>query len=259
MNNYPTKSKSPEEEELAAKKAELDKLSDLLAEKELELVNLKLKVTRIKNRYFNEVGRKYVELDELLAQIAELRFKKDLSNEEARDVAFKAKQRAKESAKEYEKFEKPSQSQTNKTEVSKEIKKLYRRIASIIHPDKSTDEKGREIRTRLMANLNEAYAAGNINKMKDILDEWESSPDAITGDGIAVDLVRVIRTIAQVKRRLSKIEEDIQEIIASDDYQLMLDVHEADAKGKDILKDLAASIDIRIQRAREQFSVLQKH
>ena len=59
-------------------------------------------------------------------------------------------------------------------EPSEEIKKLYRQIAMKIHPDKATEDSEKERRTKLMAELNNAYAEGNMEKLKQILREWES-------------------------------------------------------------------------------------
>ena len=62
---------SPEEDELELKRIELTKLLELLAEKELELTTLRNSVLHFEHRYLMEVGIKYVELDEINAQIAE--------------------------------------------------------------------------------------------------------------------------------------------------------------------------------------------
>src|SRR3989338_2157083 len=62
---------SPEEEELEVKRDELANISELLAEKELELTTLKNSVSHFERRYLREVGIKYVELDEINAKIAE--------------------------------------------------------------------------------------------------------------------------------------------------------------------------------------------
>jgi hypothetical protein len=53
---------SPEEDELELKRIELAKLSELLADKELELTTLRNSVLHFEYRYFKEVGIKYVEL-----------------------------------------------------------------------------------------------------------------------------------------------------------------------------------------------------
>ena len=243
---------SPEEEELSAKKSELSFLSELLAEKELEFEELKLSVARFQHRYFVEVGCKYVELDDLLAQLTEARAQRRPDDVEAKAAATEARERASATAAEYEGFESSPDISKGKPTIPDHAKKLYRKIASLIHPDKATDERSRNIRSKLMAELNEAYAAGNVNRMREILAEWESSPDTVTGEGTAADLVRVIRAIAQVRQRFSEIEKEIARIRASDIHSLMLEVHKADSAGKDILQEMAASVDCQIDRARAE-------
>lgn len=49
---------TPEEAELATKKAELERLSQLLAEKELDLEELKLTVAAFQHRYYSQVGKR---------------------------------------------------------------------------------------------------------------------------------------------------------------------------------------------------------
>ena len=64
---------TPEEAELFSKKTELEQNSAILAEMELDLEDLRLSLARFQHRYFNEIGKKYVQLDDLRAQIAEHR------------------------------------------------------------------------------------------------------------------------------------------------------------------------------------------
>ncbi|NIO36822.1 hypothetical protein GTO27_03865 [Candidatus Bathyarchaeota archaeon] len=256
MNEDLDKVTSPEEEELATKRAELRTLSELLAEKELELQEIKLSVNRFQNRYFSEVGCKYLELDDLLAQIAESKSRRNPSDTNARVEAKKARKKAQETTKEYQGYADLSDLIEEKSIVSEDTKKLYRKIASLIHPDKAMDDKSRDTRTQLMAELNKAYANGDVSKMRDVLSEWEASPETVSGEGTAAELVRVIRSMAQVRRRISEIEKEIAKIKSSDIHELMIAVHKAGAEGRDLLIEMATSIDVEIQRAVKELSTL---
>ena len=163
---------SPEEDELELKRIELTKLLELLAEKELELTTLRNSVFHFEHRYLMEVGIKYVELDEINAQIAE-----KIARENPQDTAFQkeseiARETANSTAKEFRSHEIPKEEELSiDFKPSEEIKKLYRKIAVKIHPDKATNASEREYRTKLMAEVNNAYAAGDIERLRQILQE----------------------------------------------------------------------------------------
>jgi DnaJ-class molecular chaperone len=172
--------------------------------------------------------------------------------------AVASRKKASDTKDEYEGLDIEAQADSLKSEESEEAKKLYRRVASIIHPDMATDEESRNLRTRLMAELNEAYAKKDISKMREIFDQWQGSPEAISGEGTAADLVRTIRAIAQIKRRISEIEGEVLKIMESDIYVLMVRVHDADFAGRDILAEMSVSIDYEIQDVRNVLARLKK-
>ena len=73
MNTELVRRLSPEEEELAIKRAELERLEAQLAEQELFLANLKAELSAFEGLYLRRVGILYAELDEWNARLAELR------------------------------------------------------------------------------------------------------------------------------------------------------------------------------------------
>jgi len=242
---------SPEEDELELKRIELAKSSELLAEKELELTTLRNSVLHFEHRYLMEVGIKYVELDEINAQIAE-----KMARQNPQDTAFQeesetARETANSTAKEFHSHEIPKEEEFSKDfKPSEEIKKLYRQIAMKIHPDRATGEKEREHQTKLMAEVNDAYANGDIERLRQILQEWESSPESVIGEGIANDLVRMIRSVSQIKGRLKTIEKEIKTIKETEMHKMMMQVQEAEENGRDLLNELADKIDSDIQLAK---------
>jgi len=250
--------RTPEEAELAKKQAELERLSNSLAEKELALEELNLSIERFQHRYYSELGKKYVELDELRAQIAEIKAKQKPHDHKLKQEATRARTQAKKAAEEYEDIGMEPPADSKKSEELEDAKKLYRKIAAIVHPDKATDEKTRHIRTSLMAELNEAYARKDMAKMQEILDKWQESPEAVAGEDTASELVRTIRAIAKIKRRISDIGKEISKIMASDLNVLMLKVHDADLVGRNILAETAVCIDAGIQEARHELASLKK-
>ncbi|MBI3584544.1 MAG: molecular chaperone DnaJ [Nitrospinae bacterium] len=256
MDTSIKKVNSPEEEELELKRAELANISELLAGKELELTTLRNSVLHFERRYLKEVGIKYVELDEINAQIAEKIARQNPQDTVFQEESENARETANSTAKEFHSHEIPKEEFSRDFKPSEEIKKLYRQIAIKIHPDKSVNESDREYRTKLMAEVNDAYANGDIERLRQILHEWESSPESVIGEGIAVDLVRMIRSISQIKGRLKTIEREVEIIKETEIYGMMMQVQEAEKEGSDLLKELSAKIDSDIKLAKERLKGL---
>ena len=86
MSTHPLiKHLSPEDRELETKLLELAGLDSQLAGKELQFEELKLSLAAFQRRYFQEVGRKYIELDEVRAEIAEANASERPYNPEIQD------------------------------------------------------------------------------------------------------------------------------------------------------------------------------
>lgn len=64
--------KTPEEEELDKKIALLNELASELAQRELDLATLRGELKGFEIRYIRIIGTRYAELDEIVAQVAEI-------------------------------------------------------------------------------------------------------------------------------------------------------------------------------------------
>src|SRR5580700_6959329 len=83
----------PEEHEMRRKREELAAIRATLAERELELVDLRSQLTAFEGRYLREVGSLYAELDEWKARIFELQAWSDPSTA-AKEQAEKGREQA---------------------------------------------------------------------------------------------------------------------------------------------------------------------
>lgn len=252
----PTQSVKPEERELARKQLEQERLEAELAECELRLASLRGELGAIEQRYLKFVGQPYAELDELRAQIAERMAAEDPSNERLQRAAREARARANES--------RSTTSVKDKEEPkhfspSPEIKRLYREVAKRIHPDLTADDADRARRQELMAEANKAYQRSDEKGLGKILEKYESSPEAVQGDGAGAELIRVIRKLSQMKTRLGEIEIEVQRLSNSDLYLLKLQNDEAQAQGRDLLAEMAEKVRKRISDSKarlEEFSTV---
>src|SRR5205807_78582 len=98
MSLAPRELLTPEEEELALKKARLAELEGQLADRELDLASFRADLLHFETRYLQAVGRHYALLDELKAQIAETIARRYPQEQDAHDRASRARSQARESA-----------------------------------------------------------------------------------------------------------------------------------------------------------------
>jgi hypothetical protein len=239
---------SPEEEELFAKREQLVRLEAELAERELALASLKGELAAFEGLYLRIIGVLYAELDEWNAGLAEM-LARQAGTPEARAGAAEARSRAQESY---------SEAHSTAAEVqpfspSPELKSFYREAAKRVHPDTAADEKDRLRRERLMKEVNAAYAAGDEDALRRILTDLETSPDAVQGFGVGADLVRVIRQLRQVSNRIEAIESEIARLSDSDIGKLKAKAVQAETEGRDLLAEMAATLQGRVNVVRQQF------
>ena len=125
-----------------------------------------------------------------------------------------------------------------------------------MHPDLATDAADWARRNETMANINEAYARGDEEKLRTILRAWEESPESVQGDGIAAELIRVIRRIAHIEQRFIAIESQLISLRESELYHLRVRVESAAREGRDLLEEMAAHLETRIEDANRRLMAL---
>lgn len=243
----------PEEEEILRKREELAAIRAGLAERELELVDLRSKLAAFEGQYLRQVGSLYAELDEWKARLSELRARLDPSvtaserANEAREQARQTYQDAHGKASEVREFT-----------PSPELRSLFREVAKNVHPDFCRDANDLERRTRFMAEANRAYEAGDAEALQRILSEYQDGADAVEGEGIGAELIRIIRQLSQAKARVSAIEQELATLLESEIALLRKQAQESASVGRDLLDELATSVREQIDRTKRDYEVLAK-
>jgi Sel1 repeat-containing protein len=106
-----------------------------------------------------------------------------------------------------------------------------------------------------MTEANRAYEAGDTDALRRILDEFHDGADAIVGEGVGAELIRIIRQISEAKERITTIEQELATLRQSELAQLVQDDEKAKQEGRDLLAELAAVIRKRIQRAEQELTL----
>jgi hypothetical protein len=239
---------SQQERELAEKRQELAILQAELTERELSAANLRAELGAFEGRYLREVGLLYAELDDWNARIAEL-VAEATGTEQAKSAATDARARAEESRA----AANEEAAKATDFSPSPELKKLFRDVVKLVHPDNATDEADRAVRNKLMTEANLAYRLGDADALRKILEEYKSSPESIKGEGAAADLQRVIRQIERIIKRLAQIETEVAELTSSEIAKLMATAETAKTKGRNLLAEMKKDVLHRIELARKEF------
>lgn len=243
----------PEEEEVLRKREELASIRATLAERELELLDYRSRLAAFEGRYLRQVGTLYAELDEWKARISELRARlhpsaaSQAEAEEARRQAHHTYEDAHGTA-----------SEAPELTPSPDLKKLFREVAKRIHPDFSKDSADLERRTRLMAEANSAYEAGDTDALQRILNEYLDGGDAVEGEGIGAELIRIIRQISLAKARVSAIERELATLRKSEIALLKKQAEESEQEGRNLLAELAAAVREQIESVKKVYERLAK-
>jgi hypothetical protein len=240
----------PEERELEKKKAELAVLEKSLAQHELDLATLRAQLRDFELRYLEVVGRRFAELDELEAEIAEIAARLRPDAPEIQERARQARSKAEESASTTQLA--PDARSAGGFAPSSQLREIYRAAAKEIHPDLASDEDERALRQRVMADVNRAYEQQDEAAIKAILLDWAGRPDAIKGEGPLPELGRIIRTIDRVEKRLAEIRKEMTDIEATTLHRLWKQADRATRENRDLLAELAADVGKRIRAARAQ-------
>lgn len=233
----------PEEVELERLESELSAIRDIVADKELALETTKGDLARFRARYQSEIVNLYVMIDRLDAIIARIDAGENPDDIEAQARAEEAKRKAEESAREAgassEEMKQPS---GPPKEPTREVKQAFRTGAKMMHPDLATDQMEKERRHTFMTRLNLAYEQCDLATIQTIITEFGEDPESIRGEDVGSRMIKVIRKLAQMRRRIDEISGELETINADDYYMLMKKVEEADADGGDALADLSVTL-----------------
>jgi hypothetical protein len=247
----PSAVSSGDELETQQMRRELAALEAQLAQRELELMTLRTDLKRFEIRYHAALGDLEVELAEVEGQIAEALAERNPEDQELRREAEEARERATENTKQGAERHAVEAAEVRPL-PNDELKNLYREVARTVHPDLAQDESEVELRQNLMAEANAAYARGDAEALRSILEQWRQGTHGAGEQHI--DALR--RTVDRVRVRLAEIEDEILKLTSSALHQLKTSVERGEGQGRDLLAEMRDSLTQRINDARVRLSDL---
>jgi hypothetical protein len=235
------------DDDIDALRARVAGLEQALTERDAEVAQVRIDLVAFKVRYRQEVGRLHEELDELEAAIEEAELALitgevvSRSGSAERDPSTATKHEARPRL------------------TSDAVRSLFKDVARTIHPDLAQDDLTRDRRHRLMVEANRAYALGDAEQLRRILELWQNSPEAVLGDDLDAARLRLRRRIAELEEQIEACAIDLDELRDSPIWKLKAMVDEAAAGGKDMIADMVRRLERDILAARNRLDAMQSH
>jgi hypothetical protein len=214
-------------------------LEAVLGEAAAALTRAKADLASFRNRYRQDVGLLHEELDELERAIAEAELG-EISKLVERGSDGPAPPPAGPRSEDLPRF------------TSDAVRSLFREVAKTIHPDLGRDHLTRDQRHALMVEANRAYALGDEERLRSILDSWERSPEAVQGTDPEATRLRLVRRIAQIEEQVAVYAAEVAALKDSPLWQLKAMVDDAAARGKDLVADMVRRLTRDITAARNR-------
>ena len=200
-------------------------LETVLGERHAELAQVKSDLDAFEIDYRKRVGTLHEKLDQLELAIAEAELG-EISKRLANGAGDSSNRAA------------AAQPSASPRLTSDAVRALFRDVAKAIHPDLAGDESTRDRRHALMVEANRAYASGDEEQLRQILQAWERSPEAVPGNDPEAIQLRLVRRLAQIEEQLAVLAQDLAALKDSPLGKLKAMVDEAAANGKDLVRDM---------------------
>lgn len=206
---------------------ELQKIKEILEEKEIELNKKRKKVKKSKEKLNDTTAKDYRE-----------------SKSEYEEFSNK-----------YEDIKKKNPYELNDKE-KEDLKKLFRKASKLCHPDIVSDEL-KEQATAIMQELNDAYSKKDLNKIKEILANLESGRSFDVASDTINDKERLKEKIKDIKMQLDKLKKEIEAVISNETFITIQEVDDLDEYFDNLKADLLSEYE-RLQQENSDIDPLKE-
>jgi hypothetical protein len=230
-------------------------LTQDIADLELELASVEAELDEFTRDYYARVGRLLAEQDALQARLAGRDAARQPANSEARSKAEARERQAEQSANESRRFNAADASEASVLPRGDAVKRLFRRIAQQIHPDRANDEVDRAWRTQLMIEANHAYRLGDEPSLRQLAARWQASREVTPGAAANPSPATTPQLqVERLRARLATIEAELHRLFGSRLYELFVATRHARRQGRDLLDEMARQLDASISDLRQEIA-----
>lgn len=265
------RAKTPEEIEIEERLFEIEEKRQRVALLGQEIEELKQALGRFQVEYNAKVGWLYVELDKLELLIQEYRLRIQLIVDERKvrlqEIEDEVKRRftarwqetrqtERETSGASEAYERQKAEPKLDEETAQELKRLYRELAKRFHPDLAETEEERQENSEIMAEINQAYAQKDLDKLRKIVEREGERLRSVPGETLAEKLDRLTRESHRLDSVIQRLQGALEELKRSPTWEMMQKVEKAREDGQDVLAGLAGDLEEQIRRKREELGGL---
>jgi hypothetical protein len=218
-------------------------LESALAERDAEIARVRVDLAAFEVRYRQEVGALHEQLDELERAITEAEQGALLDQASGASTGQQAR---------------PADTRAGPARrfTSDDVRRLFRDVAKAIHPDLAHDDLTRGRRHTLMIEANRAYAQGDEARLRWILQAWERSPDAVSGDSPEASRLKLEHRLAEIEDQLTLCEQELAALEDTPLAKLKAMVDAAAARGKDLVSEMVGRLKRDIMVARNRLDAI---
>jgi hypothetical protein len=134
-------------------------------------------------------------------------------------------------------------------DYERKIRELFRRLAKQHHPDLAQAEEDKKRREELMADINQAYSAKDLDALEELA---KQSGDGLHWAGLEGDLARLNLELRQLDAMIFDVEQTIREMDLSPAMQMRSEMRADRETGRDYLSEIEAEYRARILELHEK-------
>jgi hypothetical protein len=157
---------------------------------------------------------------DLLSKILKLKIERlKKQGNDRRSEEFERAEREYKDFKEQYKAEKKKDIYDLTDEERDELKKKYRKAATLCHPDRFTEDAMKARAHEIFVQLQEAYSKNDLNKVNEILENLEKGIFDIDSKAIINKREQLVERVNYLRRRLTAITSELDKLLISKEYR----------------------------------------
>ena len=230
------------EKRLNAKRLELREQQAELARAEAEYKALKESLRRFEARYLPAVGQPYIELAAVRDQV-------EKSWEALRDVKNGKQPRWRISA-----ALAPAARISGEPSAAfvpdDDLRRLFRELARLVHPDRAGDAEDRERRHEFMAEATRAYRHGDAELIERLLEQWRGNETPVNDSTLTARHARVDRRLRWTRYRMATLDARMARMNSTAIAGLMRRDESARNEGRDLVAEMSLRVQQELNEAK---------